>query len=94
MLQNEGLQLFRITIGLFNLHRVEIDRKVTDIQERMNDEQGDEFLNDSIREEETEAGIQLLHKDKTPGPDNIYGELLKKGGEALITAINTLFNRS
>lgn len=37
--------------------------------------------------------IQLLHKDKAQRADNIYWELLKKGSEALRTAINILFNK-
>ena len=72
----------------------EIDRKVEGIQENLNHEKGDDFLNEKIREEETEAAIQLLHKDKAPGPDNIYGELLQEGSQALIKAINVLFNKS
>ena len=72
----------------------ETDRRVKGIQERMKEQKYDEFLNEKIREEETEAAIQMLHKNKAPGPDNIYGELRKKGKEALITAINILFNKS
>ena len=53
-----------------------------------------DFLNEKIREEETEAAIQLLHQDKAPGPDNIYAELLQEGSQALIKAINVLFNKS
>ena len=54
--------------------KTEIDRKVESIQENLNHEKGDNFLNDKIREEETEAAIQLLHKDKAPGTGNIYGK--------------------
>ena len=72
----------------------EIDRKVEGIQENLNHEKGDDFLNEKIREEETEVAIQLLHQDKAPGPDNIYGELLQEGSQALIKAINVLFNKS
>ena len=50
-------------------------------------------LNEKIREEETDAAIQLLHKDKAPGPDNFDGDLLQEGSQALIRAINTLFNK-
>ena len=74
--------------------KCEIDQKVEDIHRSLESETGDEFLNEKIREEETEAAIQLLHKDKAPGPDNIYGELLQEGSQALTRAINTLFNKS
>ena len=35
----------------------EIDRKVEGIQENLNHEKGDDFLNEKIREEETEAVV-------------------------------------
>ena len=37
----------------------EIDRKVEGIQENLNHEKGDDFLNEKIREEETEAVVCL-----------------------------------
>ena len=74
--------------------KCEIDKKVEDIHRSLESETGDEFLNEKIREKETEAAIQLLHKDKAPGPDNIHGELLQEGSQALTRAINTLFNKS
>ena len=74
--------------------KCEIDKKVEDIHRSLESKTGNEFLNEKIREKETEAAIQLLHKDKAPGPDNIYGELLQEGSQALTRAINTLFNKS
>ncbi|MEW8547197.1 MAG: endonuclease/exonuclease/phosphatase family protein, partial [Candidatus Thiodiazotropha sp.] len=64
------------------------EHNVTDCQEDL------DFLNRNITEEEVEAVLQMLKTGVSPGPDNIYTELLLHSGEELQKAIHTLFDRS
>ena len=72
----------------------EVDKKVEKTHENIKEEKGDEFLDRIIEIEETEAAIQRLKKGKAPGPDNIYGDLLKAADQELIEAVNLLFTKS
>ena len=40
-----------------------------------------------ILREEVEAAVKLLKKGKSPGIDNILGELVQAGGDAVISAL-------
>ena len=42
---------------------------------------------------EVEAAVQSLKKGKLPGVDNIPAELVQAGGEDVITAVPTIFNK-
>ncbi|MCG7878799.1 MAG: reverse transcriptase domain-containing protein [Candidatus Thiodiazotropha endolucinida] len=72
----------------------EVDEKVRDVLNHIEEEKGDDFLDMMIDIEETEAAIQLLKTGKAPGPDSIYGDLLKAADQQLIEAVNSLFRRS
>ena len=54
----------------------------------------DEFLNYEISMGEVEAALQLLKSNKSPGPDEVFTELLGNAGEELKMAICRLFQRS
>ena len=58
------------------------------------DEEKDSFLNRPLDIRETEAAIQSLKANKAPGPDEIYTNLLKEGGDELVKAIHKLFHKS
>ena len=53
-----------------------------------------EFLNYEISIGEMEAALQLLKTNKSPGPDEVFTELLKNAGEEFKMAICKLFQRS
>ena len=53
-----------------------------------------EFLNYEISIGEVEAALQLLKTNKSPGPDEVFTELLKNAGEEFKMAICKLFQRS
>ena len=44
-----------------------------------------------ILRKEVEAAVQSLKKGKSAGVDNIHAELVQAGGEAVITALTTIF---
>jgi hypothetical protein len=48
---------------------------------------------DYILMEEVEAAIRRLKPRKSPGPDNITGELLQAGGEALVKEMHAICNK-
>lgn len=58
------------------------------------DENADEYLNYDITIEETEAVLQFLKKNKAPGPDEVYSDLLKLAWEEMLKAIHSLFQKS
>ncbi|MEW8546904.1 MAG: reverse transcriptase family protein [Candidatus Thiodiazotropha sp.] len=57
-------------------------------------ERADNYLNYDITLEETEAVLQRLQNGKSPGPDNIFTDMLKSAGEEMTKAIHTLFQMS
>ena len=57
-------------------------------------ENGDAFLNRPISYDEVEASIQRLQKDKAPGPDNIFTNMLLKANETVIQAVTILIQKS
>ena len=46
-----------------------------------------------ILRREVEAAVQSLKKEKSVGVDNIPAELVQAGGEDVITALTTIYNR-
>ena len=46
-----------------------------------------------ILRREVEAAVQSLKKGKSAGVDNIAAELVQAGGEDVITALTTVFNK-
>lgn len=53
----------------------------------------DQMENLPIMIEEVERAMAQIKKDKSPGPDNIYGEFLKLIDEERVSLLTTLFNR-
>ena len=53
-----------------------------------------EFLNYDISLEEVEAVVQQLKKNKSPGPDEVYTEMLQHAGEEFMKAVIKLFQKS
>ena len=45
-----------------------------------------------ILREEVEAAVKSLKKGKSPGIDNIPGEVLQAGGDAVISALHKICN--
>ena len=43
--------------------------------------------------EEVEAAVKSLKKGKSPGIDNILGELVQAGGDAVISALHKICNK-
>ena len=54
----------------------------------------EEFLNYDISLNEVEAVIQHLKRNKSPGPDEVYTEILQNAGEEFMKAIQRLFQKS
>ncbi|MEW8548387.1 MAG: reverse transcriptase domain-containing protein [Candidatus Thiodiazotropha sp.] len=52
------------------------------------------YLNHNISMEEVEAVIQQLKQNKSPGPDEVYTEMLKNAGKEFLEAILRLFQMS
>ena len=46
-----------------------------------------------ILQEEVEAAVKSLKKGKSPGIDNIPGELVQAGGDAVISALHKICNK-
>ena len=63
-------------------------------KDNLADEEKDSFLNRPPDIRETEAAIQSLKANKASGPDEIYTNLLKEGGDELVKAIHNLFHKS
>ena len=57
-------------------------------------ERAQNYLNYDITIEETEAVLQRLQNGKSPGPDNIFTDMLKNAGEEMTKAIHNLFQMS
>ena len=72
--------------------RDEVEKKVHDLKENKSKD-GDEFLNRLITYEEVEASIQSLKKDKAPGLDTIFTDMLINSNDAL-KAVTILFQKS
>ena len=53
-----------------------------------------EYLNYDISADEVEAVLQQLKNNKSPGPDNVFTELLRHAGEELLKAIHKVFQKS
>ena len=58
------------------------------------DERAERYLNYDISIEETEAVILLLKKNKAPGPDAVYADLINNAGSEMIKALHSLFQKS
>ena len=69
---------------LYN-HEVKGDDKVLDVQESNNDDSEDIILKSEIEE-----AINALKKGKSPGVDNIPGELIQAGGEHMTMALHNI----
>lgn len=69
------------------------DFSTTDIGEE-DKERAQNYLNYDITIEETEAVFQRLQNGKSPGPDNIFTDMLKNAGEEMTKAIHNLFQMS
>ena len=54
--------------------------------------QSDDKVNDILKSEVEEA-VKMLKKGKSPGIDNIPGELIQAGGEDMITALHNICNQ-
>ena len=54
--------------------------------------QSDDKVNDILKSEVEEA-VKMLKKGKSPGIDNIPGELIQAGGEDMITALLNICNQ-
>ena len=65
---------------------------VTEENSKSND--AEEFLNYDISLNEVEAVIQHLKSNKSPGPDEVYTEMLQNAGEEFMKAIQRLFQMS
>ena len=53
-----------------------------------------EYLNYDISADEVEAVLQQLENNKSPGPDNVFTELLRHAGEESLKAIHKVFQKS
>ena len=76
--------------------KAEVERRVKEIAEER-DLQGTEdtqYLNRNITMEETEAALQNIRKEKAPGCDLIYTDLLVAAGDDLKKAIHEVFHKS
>ena len=71
----------------------EIEHKLHNIKES-NTEEGDNFLNRPIMYDEVEASIQRLKRDKVPGPDLIFTDMLIRSSEVLLKAVTLLLKKS
>lgn len=60
----------------------------------MENENSEKFLNYEITLDEVEAVVQQLKKNKSPGPDEVYTEMLQHAGEEFMTAVLKLFQMS
>ena len=49
--------------------------------------------NNPILREEVEAALKSLKKGKSPGIENIPGELVQAGGDAVISALHKICNK-
>ena len=72
----------------------DIEQRLLSIRQEVCSEDGDGFLNRPISYDEVEASIQRLKKDKTPGPDNIFTNMLLKSNETVIQAVTILIQKS
>lgn len=72
---------------LYN-HKLNGDVKVLDTEETTNDDSEDLILRSEIEE-----AVKMLKKGKSPGVDNIPGELLQAGGEHMSTALLNICNK-
>ena len=78
----------------------EVEDELRDIMEgkiegdQESSEKCEKFLNHDISMDEIEAAIQHLKKDKSPGPDEVYTEMLKMAGSNFLKAILRLFQMS
>ena len=72
--------------------RDEVEKELKEnIEENKNSQ---EFLNYDITLGEVEAVVQQLKKNKSPGPDNVYTEMLQNAGEEFLKAVLRLFQMS
>ena len=79
-----------------------VDKEVSDIEERgtaednitKEDENCNEYLNYDISVDEVEAVLQQLKTNKSPGPDNVFTELLRHAWDELVKAIHRVFQKS
>ena len=82
----------------------EVEKTVSDIekgisnddinQTREKEKNSNEYLNYDISVGEVEAVLQQLQNNKSPGPDNVFTELLRHAGDELTKAIHRVFQRS
>ena len=71
---------------LYN-HRTTGDPEILNVPPSSNTE------NDPILREEVEAAVKSLKKGKSAGADNVPGELVQAGGDAMIDALTTICNK-
>ena len=64
------------------------------LQGNIETESSKEFLNYDITLGEVEAVVQQLKKNKSPGPDEVYTEMLQNAGEEFMKAVLRLFQMS
>ena len=80
-----------------------VDKAVSDIEGKgvstennisKEEENCDEYLNYDISIDEVETVLQQLKNNKSPGPDNVFTELLRHAGEEFMKAVHRLFQKS
>ena len=69
-------------IELYN-HKVDVETSNLDVPSNNSDEDD----NNTILREEVEEAVKALKRGKSPGIDNIPGELVQAGGEDMITVL-------
>ena len=72
---------------LYN-YELQGDNRVLNTEESQNEDSEDIILMSEIQE-----AIKMLKKDKSPGVDNIPGELIQAGGEHMATALHNICNQ-
>ena len=65
-----------------------------DTENTIQNKDAEELLNYDITLREVEAVIQHLKRNKSPGPDEVYTEMLQNAGEEFMKAIQRLFQMS
>ena len=75
-------------IELYN-HKVDVETSILDVPSNNSDVDD----NNTILREEVEEAVKALKRGKSPGIDNIPGELVQAGGEDMITVLTNICNR-
>ena len=73
----------------------EVEKELnTDTENTIQNKDAEELLNYDITLSEVEAVIQHLKRNKSPGSDEVYTEMLQNAGEEFMSAIQRLFQMS